>query len=50
MKNLAVVLALFIFVSQAKSGVLVVEGKFQTKTFMFKNAYGGSGVGFALLK
>jgi hypothetical protein len=50
MKNLAFVLGLFLLVSQAKSGVLVVEGKFQNKNIYVQNAYGGSGVGFCALE
>lgn len=50
MKNLAFVLGLFLLVNQAKSGVLVVEGKFQNKNIYVQNAYGGSGVGFCALE
>src|ERR1700730_9787361 len=50
MKNLAVVLAFFFVVNQAKSGVLVVEGKFQNKNIYVQNAYGGSGVGFCAVE
>ena len=50
MKNLVVVLAFFAFVNQAKSGVLVVEGKFQNKNIYVQNAYGGSGVGFCAVE
>jgi len=46
MKNLVSVLVLLFLVNQAKSGVLVVEGKFQNKNIYVQNAYGGSGVGF----
>ena len=49
MKNL-LVLALLILVNQAKSGVLVVEGKFQNKNIYVQNAYGGSGVGFCAVE
>jgi hypothetical protein len=50
MKKLVTVLALFIIVNQAKSGVLVVEGKFQNKNIYVQNAYGGSGVGFCAVE
>lgn len=50
MKKLAAVLALFILVNQARSGVLVVEGKFQNKNIYVQNAYGGSGVGFCAVE
>jgi hypothetical protein len=50
MKNLVAVLALFLLVNQAKSGVLVVEGKFQNKNIYVQNAYGGSGVGFCAVE
>ena len=49
MRNL-VVLALLILVNQAKSGELVVEGKFQNKNIYVQNAYGGSGVGFCAVE
>lgn len=50
MKNLGIVLVLFLLVTQAKSGVLVVEGKFQNKNIYVQNAYGGSGVGFCAVE
>jgi hypothetical protein len=50
MKNLVFVLALMVLVFQAKSGVLVVEGKFQNKNIYVQNAYGGSGVGFCAVE
>jgi hypothetical protein len=50
MKNLGAVLVLFLLVNQAKSGVLVVEGKFQNKNIYVQNAYGGSGVGFCAVE
>lgn len=50
MKNLAAVLSIFVLINQAKSGVLVVEGKFQNKNIYVQNAYGGSGVGFCAVE
>ena len=50
MKKLGVVLALSLLVNQVRSGVLVVEGKFQNKNIYVQNAYGGSGVGFCAVE
>ncbi len=46
MKKIILTVLLFILISSAYSGILVIEGKYQNKNIYVQNTYGGSGVGY----